>query len=1495
MGTMGSFANNINSDLAMIGHNHWLGSSNPYLLDSRFIQYYARTLGYNNFEFNLYHVNDDTGDCTALGYINTNSESDGYGLPTGVNQVIENNDQKDNPDTSVWIYNLTLDYANANDGTSSTNTATLVNKFDYAIPNARVRFVVPQGIVYAVSQGTIEQQFDGDSVCVVDVRVDISPDSTTVIDVFPGLPEGASASGENAPNETADEAFDGDDQTKWVDDSPAGSWIQWRYASGIATIVDEYAITSADNALRDPRDFNLLGSNNHGGSWDSLDSKTGVTFEGRLETQYFSVNSPAAYNVYRLEITAVADAGNADAVQLAELELLEVPDIVPPSPDPMTWEIFPYATGSTSISMTATTATDISGVEYYFACDADGGNDSGWQTSTSYTDAGLTPETTYTYTVIARDLSINNHETAVSSAEQAITDPLVGIDNNWNDNGGDGLWKNPSNWSGGFAPRSVDKAAIRADIAGPIIDSSTAAVANVVVCGDWGHTGSVDITGGSLTTNDWFTLGYGVSDEGTFNVSGGTVSVGGAMKVARAGTGTMNMTGGSITALGSFVIAELAGSTGNVYFDGGTISCSSFIMTSDGWLDITAGTLIVSGDATSTINDYIGSGWITAYDGAGTLSVDYNTSNPGKTTVTASSGSETDPPTPNPATFASAPSADSSSAISMTATTGSDPSGPVEYRFVETSGNPGGTDSGWQTSVSYTDNGLDADTQYTYTVTMRDALGNTGTAATPANATTDAVAADVVTITKAEYKADKDEFKVEATSSDQPTFTLTLVGFGDMTWKNNKYEYKAKPLGQKPPCTVTVTSFGGGSDSKDVSGADSCVGGETDPPRPNPAAFAFAPAADSETAISMTATAGTDATGPVEYNFVETSGNPGGTASGWQTSASYTDTGLNASTQYSYTVQMCDSETPTPNVGTASSPANATTDSPDLTAPDPDPMTFATAPYATGETSIAMVATTATDASGVEYYFTCTAGGCNDSGWQSSISYTDTGLTASTQYTYTVTARDLSPAQIATAASAGASATTNSPDLSAPTPDQMTWAAVPYSTGNTSIAMVATTATDPSGVEYNFTCTAGGGNDSGWQDSTSYEDTDLQPSTQYTYTVKARDKSAAQNAAAASSAASATTDDVPADTVTITKAEYKSDKGELKVESLSSDGGNVTLTVVGFGNMTWKSDKNKYELKKTISGTPPCSVTVTSSGGGSDSRDTGANPCLDDDTDAPTPDPMTWVQVPVAISHTEIAMTASSATDASGVEYYFTCTAGGGNDSGWQDSTSYTPIGLTPETQYTYTVTARDKSGNQNATGASIAKSATTDAEPIDDNAPTPDPMTFATAPHATGSDSIAMTATTATDDLNGVEYYFSTAGGGHDSGWQSGTSYEDTGLSPETQYTYTVMARDTSSNQNATAAFTPPLSATTDPAPSGDTVTITKAEYKSDKSEFKAEATSSDGGNVTLTVVGYGTMTWKADKNMYEYKAKPADYPGATVTVTSSGGGQDTANVSQR
>jgi hypothetical protein len=193
---------------------------------------------------------------------------------------------------------------------------------------------------------------------------------------------------------------------------------------------------------------------------------------------------------------------------------------------------------------------------------------------------------------------------------------------------------------------------------------------------------------------------------------------------------------------------------------------------------------------------------------------------------------------------------------------------------------------------------------------------------------------------------------------------------------------------------------------------------------------------------------------------------------------------------------------------------------------------------------------------------------------------------------------------------------------------------------------------------------------------------------------------------------------------------------------------------------------------------------------------------VDPTTTTPIPDPMTWDVLPQALNESEILMTASTAIDPNGVEYYFEETTGnpGGSDSGWQDSPVYTDTGLSSNTEYCYRVRARDKSSNQNSTEWSAAGCATTHVEP-EMKPPEPDPMTWDVLPQALNETEIVMTASTATD-LDGVEYYFEeTTGnpGGSDSGWQDNPVYTDSGLSSGTEYCYRVRARDKSPNQNAT------------------------------------------------------------------------------------------------
>ena len=82
------------------------------------------------------------------------------------------------------------------------------------------------------------------------------------------------------------------------------------------------------------------------------------------------------------------------------------------------------------------------------------------------------------------------------------------------------------------------------------------------------------------------------------------------------------------------------------------------------------------------------------------------------------------------------------------------------------------------------------------------------------------------------------------------------------------------------------------------------------------------------------------------------------------------------------------------------------------------------------------------------------------------------------------------------------------------------------------------------------------------------------------------------------------------------------------------------------------------------------------------------------------------------------------------------------------------------------------------------------------------------------------------------------------------------------------------------------------EPPQQQDIITIKKAEYKVRDRELRVEAFSSAQPNVTLTVEGYGTMAWKADKNKYELRIKPVANPGGSVTVTSDLGSSATKTI---
>jgi len=173
-------------------------------------------------------------------------------------------------------------------------------------------------------------------------------------------------------------------------------------------------------------------------------------------------------------------------------------------------------------------------------------------------------------------------------------------------------------------------------------------------------------------------------------------------------------------------------------------------------------------------------------------------------------------------------------------------------------------------------------------------------------------------------------------------------------------------------------------------------------------------------------------------------------------------------------------------------------------------------------------------------------------------------------------------------------------DKKPPQPNPMTWEAVPHATGQTSISMTATTATDPNGndVEYFFDCTTAGGHDSGWQDSSTYEDTGLQANTPYTYWVKARDKSPNANETVYSVAKSATTYPM---TLTIETSSLSGGTvGEAYSDALSASGGTPSYTWSISGGslpagLTLVASTGAISGTPTAPGTSSFTVSVTDS------------------------------------------------------------------------------------------------------------------------------------------------------------------------------------------------------------------------------------------------------------------------------------------------------------
>jgi hypothetical protein len=191
----------------------------------------------------------------------------------------------------------------------------------------------------------------------------------------------------------------------------------------------------------------------------------------------------------------------------------------------------------------------------------------------------------------------------------------VSADVVFNDTTGDHLWSTPENWATGALPTLADGYVRIFTVPGATV------MANEVFAVSGIHLGN---------DND--------SQAGALTMQGGTLEVG-TINCGFKGTGTVNMIDGTLIVTNTLKIAREPAAIGHINLQNGTISTNNFLMRekegSVGTMDVGGGMLTIDSNEISLVQGYIDNGWITAYDGNGTLHLDYSVTNPGQTTLTA--------------------------------------------------------------------------------------------------------------------------------------------------------------------------------------------------------------------------------------------------------------------------------------------------------------------------------------------------------------------------------------------------------------------------------------------------------------------------------------------------------------------------------------------------------------------------------------------------------------------------------------------------------------------------------------------------------------------------------------------------------------------------------------------------------------------------------------------------------------------------------------------
>jgi chitodextrinase len=539
--------------------------------------------------------------------------------------------------------------------------------------------------------------------------------------------------------------------------------------------------------------------------------------------------------------------------------------------------------------------------------------------------------------------------------------------------------------------------------------------------------------------------------------------------------------------------------------------------------------------------------------------------------------------------------------------------------------------------------------------------------------------------------------------------------------------------------------------------------------------------------VTLSWTASTDNVGVVGYRVYRNGTSVATVTSG----TSYQDINLPPATTYSYTVSAYDQAG---NNSAPSAPVNATT----LTAADTTPPSVPTNLAASGMTlfTVTLSWTASTDNVGVAGYKVF-RNGPQVATVASVTTYQDTGLTPNTTYAYTVSAYD--QAGNNSASSAALNATT----LSDTTPPSVPTNLLASGITTTSVTLSWTASTDNVGV-------AGyriyrNGTSVATTTGTSYQDTGLTSNTTYTYTVQAYDQ--AGNNSTQSAQVSPTTlspPDTSAPTVPTNLAASGITSTSVTLSwTASTDNVGVTgYKIFRNGTQVATATGTSYQNTSLTPNTMYAyTVSAYDQAGNNSAQSASVNA-----TTLPLPD-TTPPTVPTnlaasGITSTSVTLSWTASTDNVGVTGYKVFRNGA--QVGTATATSYPDSSLTPNTTYAYTVSAYDQAGNNSA---QLAPLNVTTLPPPDTTPPTV-PTNVVVSGITSTSMLISWTASTDNVGVAGYKFY---RNGTQVATVTSGTSYQNTNLTPSTAYTYTVQAYDQAGNNSALSS---PVIATTLPPP---------------------------------------------------------------------------------